>query len=98
MGVETLANRSWWLPSPLSRKRRAYLHFASNAAMRHEQLAGRIPCCYPSNMKAVAILSQRVAPGKTTLALHIAVAAEAAKLSTVVIDLDPQASAAGWKG
>ena len=34
--------------------------------------------------------------GKTTLALHIATAAEAAGLSAAIIDLDPQASAAGW--
>ena len=44
-------------------------------------------------MKTVAILSQKGGAGKTTLALHIAVAVEATKLSTVVIDLDPQASA-----
>ncbi|NDW07836.1 AAA family ATPase [Jiella sp. 40Bstr34] len=48
-------------------------------------------------MKIVSILSQKGGAGKTTLALHIAVAAEAARLSTVVIDLDPQASSAGWK-
>ena len=34
--------------------------------------------------------------GKTTLALHIATAAEAAGLPSAIIDLDPQASAAGW--
>jgi chromosome partitioning protein len=48
-------------------------------------------------MKVVAILSQKGGAGKTTLALHLAAAAEAAKLSTVVIDLDPQASASDWK-
>lgn len=48
-------------------------------------------------MKTVAILSQKGGAGKTTLALHIAAAAEAARISTAVIDLDPQASAAGWK-
>lgn len=48
-------------------------------------------------MKIVAILSQKGGAGKTTLALHIAAAAEAARIPTVVIDLDPQASAAGWK-
>ena len=37
-----------------------------------------------------------VGAGKTTLALHIATAAEAAGLSAAIIDLDPQASAAGW--
>jgi chromosome partitioning protein len=48
-------------------------------------------------MKTVAMLSQKGGTGKTTLTLHLAVAAEAAGLATVVIDLDPQASAAGWK-
>jgi chromosome partitioning protein len=48
-------------------------------------------------MKTVAILSQKGGAGKTTLALHIAVAAEAAKLPTAVVDLDPQASASDWK-
>jgi chromosome partitioning protein len=48
-------------------------------------------------MKAVAILSQKGGSGKTTLALHLAVAAEKAGQLAAVIDLDPQASAAGWK-
>lgn len=48
-------------------------------------------------MKTIAILAQKGGAGKTTLALHIAVAAQAAKKPTVIIDLDPQASAAGWK-
>ena len=53
-------------------------------------------CCYASNMKIIAIVSQKGGAGKTTLALHIATAAEAAGLSSAIIDLDPQASAAGW--
>jgi chromosome partitioning protein len=48
-------------------------------------------------MKTVALLSQKGGTGKTTLTLHLAVAAEKAGCPTVVIDLDPQASAAGWK-
>lgn len=48
-------------------------------------------------MKVVAILSQKGGAGKTTLALHIAAAAVAAGKPCAVIDLDPQASAAGWK-
>ncbi|MFZ3181676.1 MAG: ParA family protein [Methylocystis silviterrae] len=60
-------------------------------------LEGKVYCCYSSNMKIVAILSQKGGAGKTTLALHLAAAAEAAGKPCAVIDLDPQASAAGWK-
>lgn len=48
-------------------------------------------------MKTVAIESQKGGTGKTTTALNLAIAAERAGQTTVVIDLDPQASAAGWK-
>jgi len=48
-------------------------------------------------MKVVAILSQKGGTGKTTLSLHLAVAAERRAKSVAVIDLDPQASSAGWK-
>ncbi|MBN8902519.1 MAG: chromosome partitioning protein ParA [Rhodospirillales bacterium 69-11] len=48
-------------------------------------------------MHVVALLSQKGGTGKTTLALHLAVAAERARQVAAVIDLDPQASAAGWK-
>jgi chromosome partitioning protein len=48
-------------------------------------------------MKTVAILSQKGGTGKTTLSLHLAVAGEHRGRSVAVIDLDPQASAAGWK-
>ena len=47
-------------------------------------------------MHSVAILSRKGGTGKTTLALHLAVAAEDAGLSTAVFDLDPQVSAALW--
>lgn len=48
-------------------------------------------------MKIVAIESQKGGTGKTTTALNLAVAAERAGQAAVVIDLDPQASATGWK-
>ena len=47
-------------------------------------------------MKTLAILSRKGGTGKTTLAVHLAVAAEAAGLTTALIDLDPQANAANW--
>lgn len=47
-------------------------------------------------MQTVTILSQKGGTGKTTLTLHLAVAAERDGRTAAVIDLDPQASAAGW--
>jgi chromosome partitioning protein len=48
-------------------------------------------------MKTVAIISQKGGVGKTTVALHLAVSAERNNKPTVIIDLDPQASASTWK-
>jgi|SRR5208337_3889603 len=47
-------------------------------------------------MKTLAIVSRKGGAGKTTIALHLAVAAEAFGIATAVFDLDPQASAALW--
>lgn len=47
-------------------------------------------------MKTIVLLSQKGGSGKTTLSLNIAIAAANAKLSTAVIDLDPQQSASRW--
>ena len=47
-------------------------------------------------MFTVALLSQKGGAGKTTLACGLAVESERAGLATVVVDLDPQASAAKW--
>ena len=48
-------------------------------------------------MKIIAILSGKGGAGKTTLAVHLGVAAENAGHTTAIIDLDPQASALTWK-
>lgn len=45
-------------------------------------------------MRTIAIISQKGGTGKTTLALHLAVAAGA---GAAVVDLDPQASASAWR-
>jgi chromosome partitioning protein len=47
-------------------------------------------------MKTIAVISQKGGAGKTTVAVHLAVAAERRGLKTAVFDLDPQASAATW--
>ena len=53
--------------------------------------------CSPKAMKIIAIISQKGGAGKTTLAIHLAVAAKLMRHEAVVIDLDPQASATSWK-
>lgn len=47
-------------------------------------------------MQILAIISQKGGAGKTTLAVNLAVAAERGDVPTVIIDLDPQASAKTW--
>ena len=49
-----------------------------------------------SIMKTLAIISQKGGAGKTTTAIHLAVAAEAQGLKAALFDLDPQASASSW--
>jgi chromosome partitioning protein len=49
-----------------------------------------------ATMKTVAIISQKGGAGKTTVAIHLAVAAEQHGLRAAVFDLDPQASATSW--
>ena len=47
-------------------------------------------------MKTITILSNKGGAGKTTLAIHLAVAAEQASKRTAVLNLDPQGSATTW--
>ena len=47
-------------------------------------------------MRVISVISQKGGSGKTTLALHLAVASSVGTRNTAVIDLDPQASATKW--
>ena len=47
-------------------------------------------------MRTVSVISQKGGAGKTTLALHIAVVAQAAGYKVSVFDTDPQATAFQW--
>jgi chromosome partitioning protein len=47
-------------------------------------------------MHVVAVLSEKGGAGKTTTTVHLAVAAKLAGQDAVIVDLDPQASAADW--
>ena len=47
-------------------------------------------------MHTVAIISQKGGAGKTTVALHLALAFATSGRNTAVVDLDPQTSAANW--
>ena len=47
-------------------------------------------------MKTLAIISQKGGTGKSTVAVHLGVAATRAGHTTAVIDLDPQANVAKW--
>ena len=49
-----------------------------------------------NDMKTIAVISQKGGAGKTTLALHLAVAAMFDNKTSVIADLDEQASATMW--
>lgn len=52
---------------------------------------------HPNKPTVVAIISQKGGSGKTTLALHLAVAARQDGQAVLIVDLDPQASATHWR-
>jgi chromosome partitioning protein len=47
-------------------------------------------------MRRIGLLSRKGGSGKTTLAIHLAVLAQQAGRRTLLVDLDPQHSAADW--
>ena len=47
-------------------------------------------------MQTVAVVSQKGGAGKTTLAIHLGVAASVAGLVSLIVDTDPQATASKW--
>ena len=78
----------------------AYTMFRSSFACLHVFVYAHKHCnvlgSKHATMKTVAIISQKGGAGKTTVAIHLAVAAEQRGLRTAVFDLDPQASATSW--
>lgn len=63
-----------------------------------------LPFCIPSiqhylgcaHLHIITLAAQKGGVGKTTLAVNLAVAAEAAGIKTALFDLDPQESATAW--
>lgn len=47
-------------------------------------------------MKSIAVVSQKGGAGKTTIVVHLAVAAQLAGHRVAIVDTDPQRSAATW--
>jgi chromosome partitioning protein len=47
-------------------------------------------------MRTIALINQKGGVGKTTVALHLATAFQQANAATLILDLDPQASASEW--
>ena len=51
---------------------------------------------FSNSVIVISVVAQKGGAGKTTLSVGLACAAAAAGLSAVVVDLDPQATAASW--
>ena len=60
------------------------------------QQTAKLETTTPTPMKVLSVIAQKGGAGKTTLSLAVACAAAVDGLSAVVVDLDPQATAASW--
>lgn len=52
--------------------------------------------CRGADVRTIAVISQKGGVGKSTIAVHIAVAASLAGYRAALVDLDPQATARKW--
>lgn len=52
--------------------------------------------CRGADVRTIAVISQKGGVGKSTIAVHIAVAGTLAGYHTALVDLDPQATARKW--
>ncbi|HEU4581747.1 MAG TPA: AAA family ATPase [Polyangiaceae bacterium] len=71
--------------------------FRFDGARPNDRVAARLQCDGPTSMQIIAVLSRKGGSGKTTIAENLAVeAAEQTGKPVVLLDLDPQATAANW--
>lgn len=67
------------------------------APRRSWRLQTTVPTCYQVCMRTIAIASRKGGAGKTTMATHLAVAAEASGLRVALFELDPLAIRPSWR-
>lgn len=56
----------------------------------------RGPSCRDADVRTIAVISQKGGAGKSTIAIHLAVAAYLGGHRCAIVDLDPQATARKW--
>ena len=69
---------------------------APQANTEHRAEAGGAAIKQPGGLATLAIISQKGGAGKTTLAINLAIAAERDGKRSLILDIDPQASASAW--
>src|SRR5215212_10404994 len=68
----------------------------SDLRERMAKLPVGMPAGRSAHMQTIGVLSQKGGAGKTTLSVHLAVAAQQEGYRVAIIDLDPQATARKW--